>query len=158
MAIDVVRINGNVYSWSSAILKIDGERLHGWSEANFSHKRERSFGYGSSRRHGPRARTAGKYTPEPLKLKMEKSTADALRVTLAQRALDSRSYGNVEVPIQLQLIEGLLPVTTYEMQRCVVVAETPAVIEGVDQIGEEWEWQVFHYLVNGLSLADMTEG
>lgn len=89
---DEIRVNGNVHSWGSIILK-------------YGDARERAKVYGMGRHHAPRGRTRGKYTVEPVTLRGPKGTVQQLRALLAQQAPDGVSYGDVEFQIVVQYTE-----------------------------------------------------
>ena len=95
MAIDQPRVNGNIFSWASIEAKIDGDVVHGFTSIAYADKIETAFAYGQGRTAMPRGRTAGKYVPDPVKLKGPLDTMQALRTTLAARASDGKSYGTV---------------------------------------------------------------
>ena len=80
---DEIRINGIAHSWGSTKLKIDGERYSGITSISYSDKLETSFGYGMGKSHKPRAQSRGKYSAEQIVMKVQTSTAQAIRDTLA---------------------------------------------------------------------------
>src|SRR5688572_8843595 len=107
---DAIRVNQNTHSWGSIILKLDGERYYGCTAISYGDKRERTKGYGLGAHHAPRGRSAGKYTVEPVKLTMYRSSAQEFRNALAARSPDGISYGDVEFQIVVQTIEpGEIP-------------------------------------------------
>jgi hypothetical protein len=157
MADEPLRVNGNLIGWGSHILRIDGDRAIGVTAINWDQARERAYGAGMNRAHAPIGRTGGKYLPGALKTTMYKHTAIALREKLAAQASDQQSYGNVAVPIFLQVAEGDVTSTT-EFEECVVTKESSDAEENPDPEKEVWEWSVMRILNNGLSLFDDTEG
>jgi hypothetical protein len=155
---DQVRINGNQLSWSSANLKIDGERFFGVTSIGFGDALEVEKGYGMGRHHAPVSRTAGKYTIEPLVLRMRVDSAKELRAQLAQKA-GGRGYGQAEVPIVLQFVEpssGLQ--TTIEFDRCRYVKATMSAEEGPAGIMEDVEFDPMAIRRDGVVLFDESEG
>jgi len=153
---DDLRVNGNLIGWGSHILKIDGERWFGITGINFGEKRERSFGWGMTRSHAPLARTGGKYTPGAVKMTMWKHTAVALRKKLASKASDGRSYGNAEVPVFLQCVEGDKTSTT-EFDQMTTTGIDCSDEENADGTKEEWEWSAMRIRRDGLTLYDSSE-
>ena len=105
---DPIRVNGNLYSWGSLTIVVDGAIVTGFNEISFSDKRERVLGYGTGSHHAPLGRSAGKYSAEEVTLKGFKHAIANLRATLAQVAEDGRSYGNVEFDIDVYGVEASL--------------------------------------------------
>lgn len=155
---DQKRINGNLISWGSIKVKVDGETFYGFTSLSYEEKRERGFGWGMGRHHAPRGRSAGKYTPGPVKLGGPKSTMFALRKQLATKATDGVSYGNVEFEIVAQYIESNEDPITVEINQCVVVGKTVSEEESIDPMKEEIEISCMRIRENGLTLWDNTEG
>ena len=114
---DTVRINGQTYNWSSVYLTINGVSFFGVTEINWDEKLERAFGYGLGKHYSPQQRTAGKYTPDPMKLVVlataEETFNDILLGALTDQGYaGSVSLGKAEVTIQVTYDEtGLGPVT-----------------------------------------------
>lgn len=157
MAIDELRVNGNLIGWGSHLFKLDGERVIGVTAVAWDQSRERAYGYGMNRAHAPIAATAGKYTPGVVKMTMYKHTASAVRARLASLAEDGVSYGNVRVPGFLQYVEGD-KVTTIDFEEMAVVKDGGSDEENPDPTKEEWEFQVMRIKNDGLTLYDSTEG
>lgn len=152
--LDQVRVNGNLISWASTQLKINGEILNGLVSISWDEKRERAFGYGMSRSHGPRGRTAGKYTPGNVKIKANKDSVIAMRDYLGALADDGRSFGNTRFPIILQYVEpGQLP-STVVFEDCAVVSLTASDEESPDPRYEEWEFSTMRIRTDDLTLYD----
>jgi hypothetical protein len=105
MAIDNVRVNGNDVSWGSIVLKINEERLYGFTSINYADKRERDKSHGQDRAQRPRARSRGKYTTEPIKLVGFKESFRKLRAAIANAA-GGNSFGDFEFEIQVQFVEN----------------------------------------------------
>lgn len=153
---DALRVNGNLIGWGSHIFKINGERIFGLMSIGWTEKRERAFGYGMTRSHAPLGRTSGKYTPGPLKTTLHKHTATALRQSLADLVDDGRSYGNAEVPVFLQYVEGD-KVFTVEFELCATTGQDCTDEENPDPTKEEWEWSYMRCSQDGLTLYDSSE-
>lgn len=157
---DDIRVQGNLVSWGSYILKIDGQRWYGITKIDWDHKRERSYGYGMGKHHKPIGRTAGKYTPGPVKLTMHKHTGIALRKYLMTRPAAGsgvKSFGNVEFSMLLQIVEGTIS-STAEFDRCVNVSKSGGAEETADPSMEEWELSCMGVHEDGGALYDSSEG
>jgi hypothetical protein len=153
---DQIRVNGNLMSWGSITVKVGGARFYGFDLVSYGDKRERAYSYGQGRHHAPRGRSAGKYTPEPVKLRGPKTTMAALRKELADQSSDKKSYGNTECEIVVQFVEpgsSELPICD-ELQRCVYVGTSASHEESPDPLKEEVELSTMLVLRNGLSLFD----
>lgn len=155
---DAVRINGLQISWSSAKLTINGESYTGITSIGYADSLEVTKAYGMGRHHGPRGRSAGKYSAEPLTMRAWKSTAQAIRDQLAALSPSGTSYGRAVVPIVLQYIEPDDAVITVEFEECRLVKCTSSNEEGADALAEDLEWDVMRIRRNGLVLFDESEG
>lgn len=157
---DQIRVNGNLMSWGSLIIKVQGQTFHGFDSISYADKRERAFGYGTGRHHGPRGRSSGKYTPENSKLGGSKDTHQRFRMLLASLSIDQRSYGNVVFQIVCQFIEpgsSELP-QIVELEDCVYIGSSSSHQEGPDPLKEECEVQPLRVRRNGLTLWDDNAG
>lgn len=155
---DQIRVNGNLYSWGSIIIKIDGDVFSGFGSISYGDKRERVKGYGTARHHSPRGRSAGKYTTENGKLAGHLDSVHALRAKLASLSPDRVSYGNVEFPITVQYVENdQLPLHVV-LTRCVIVGDVTANEESAENLKGELEIDYFTILRNGLALFDASKG
>jgi hypothetical protein len=155
---DRKRINGNIVSWASIRLTIDGEVYSGFVSLSFADKRERVKVYGMGKHGVPRARTRGKYSTDPVKLKGPKSTIEAMRQQLAKRSDNGASYGEYEFPIVAQYLErGDTPMNV-ELLRCVYVGTSESAEEGSDPTMEEVEIDTMAIVRNGKTLFDSSEG
>lgn len=158
MAIDDVRINGKMYSWSSVITKLDGERIFGLKSISYSDKVERSYGYGQGRHHGPRGQSAGKYTPGPVTMGFEKQTADLVRKKIASKAVGGTSLAGVKFQFTIQYSElGADPITDelVDVRWASIDSKNE---EGPDPLYEEAEFTCMRVLWNGIALFDDSEG
>jgi hypothetical protein len=158
---DSIRVNGVLYSWGHITIKIGNEVFTGFDQINYGDKRERVKGYGTGRHHAPRGRSMGKYSTDPVQLRGFRSTCHALREYLASLATDGVSYGSVEFPIMVQLIEpGSLSEVpmTIELERAVLVADKSSNEENPDPLKEELECDVMLIRRNGKTLFDSTLG
>lgn len=158
---DQIRINGKMHSWASLKLKAANEVYSGFNSISFGDKRERVKGYGMGRHHAPRGRSAGKYTPEPVKVAGPTGSCEAFRQMLAKLAPDGVSIGDVEFEIQLQYVETLgsseVPINVV-MERCVLSGDTASHEENPDPLKEELEFDTMRIRRNGLTMFDSSEG
>lgn len=159
MATQGVRVNGNAYSWGSIALTIDDLRYFQFSEVSFADKRERSKFFGMSKSQGATARSRGKYTTEPVKLKGLKEECDSLRSALsAANPNGTASYGDTEFNIYVEysetLPDGTVKVTDVEIMSCYYVGTTNSETEGPDVLVEEIEIDCMRIMRNGLPLYD----
>ncbi len=148
---DEIRINGIAHSWGSTKLKIDGERYSGVMSISYSDKLETAFGYGMGQAHRPRAQSRGKYSAEQVVMKVQTSTAQAIRDMLADRG-DGTSYGVVTVPIVLQYLEPDDEPITVEFEECRLVEDGSSDEEGGDVLTVEIKWSTFGIIRNGKTL------
>ena len=153
MAVDEKRINGNVYSWGSIILKVNEERLSGFTAISYADSRERVKAYGQNRSQTPRGRTRGKYATEPVGLTGSKSSMQALRKLLAD-AGDGVSYGDTEFQIVVQYVEADETAITVEIEDCVWIGNSSSEEEGADPLKEEIKIDCMLIRRNGLTLFD----
>lgn len=156
---DQKRINGNIVSWGSIKATVDTEVFFGFTSIAYADKRERVKVYGMGKHQAPRARTRGKYSTDPIKLKGPKSTIEALRTQLAQSAGDVfGSYGEYEFPIMVQYLEDGDTQMAVELIGCVYVGTSSSEEEGADPLFEEIELDCMAIIRNGRTLFDATEG
>lgn len=155
---DQVRINENICSWGSITLRIDDEIFSGFVSLSYSDKRERTKVYGMGKHHAPRARTRGKYSTEPGKLKGPKSTMHALREKLASKSKDGNSYGDFEFHVNAQYIEADEPEMYVDLERCVYVGTSSTEEENPDPLMEEIEIDMMAIRRNGRTLFDGSGG
>jgi hypothetical protein len=155
---DQIRVNGNLLSWGSIIVKIDGDRYHGITSIAYADKRERVKGYGSARHQGPRGRSRGKYSTEPVKVTGFRSSLQAMRVALAAKAGDNTSYGDAEFDVVIQYVEADETPITVELERCVWTSNSATDEEGADPLKEDVEFDCMLIRRNGLVLFDASEG
>jgi hypothetical protein len=155
---DQLRINGNQYSWGSIVLKLDNDVFTGFTGLTYADKRERVKAYGMGRHHAPRGRSRGKYSTDPVKLTGWRGSVQIFRRQLALRAIDQRSYGDVEFQIVSQYIEiGEIPLTV-EIDRCVIIGNSTTDEENPDPLKEELEIDCMLIRRNQLVLFDGSQG
>lgn len=151
---DALRVNGNQLDWGSGKFKIDGALYSGVTAIEYSDGLEVGLAYGMGRHHGPRGRTAGKYTPEPLVVTCWESTAKSIRDDLALKAPDGRSFGRVVVPITVQYIEADDAIVTVDAQECRLVKIETSHEEGPEGLQKKLTFSVMRYVYDGLTLYD----
>ncbi len=155
---DQIRVNGNMLSWGSIVVKVDNDRFYGFTSISFGDSRERVKAYGMGRHHAPRGRSRGKYNVDPVGLKGPTATMQALREALASRSSDGVSYGDVECEIVVQYIDSGDDPITVELERCVWSKNTTSNEEGPDPLSEEAEFDCMKIRRNGVVLFDESEG
>ncbi len=157
---DQIRVNGNIYSWGSIVVKVDGERFHGFTSISYADKRERAKVYGLGKHQAARGRTRGKYTTEAVKLKGPLETTSALRKALAKQSPDGKSYGDYEFEIVVQYVEDLSNQEPHTdvLEECVYTGTNSAPEEGSDAVSEELECDTMKIKRNGMYLFDASEG
>ena len=154
---DELRVNGNLYSWGSIEVKVDGERYFGFTSIGYSDSRERVKGYGMGRAQAPRGRTRGKYSVEPVTLTGTKGSMQTLRKALAD-AGDGESYGDTVFQIVVEYFESEENPITVELEDCVWTKNTTSEEEGPDPLTEDIEIDCMRIRRNGLLLFDNSEG
>lgn len=151
---DSVYINANLFSWHSTILKIGDENFSGFDNITYAQRRVRGKGWGMSRSGRPRGRTSGKMETDPIKLKGMADTCQLVRAYLQSIASDQTSYGNVIVPISLQLFEPNLGEIFRLFKDCVLTEENGSHEEGSDPTKDELSFDVMWIETNGGTLFD----
>ena len=155
---DQIRVNGNLQSWGSIVLKVDGEPFTGFDSISYGDKLEMVKGYGMGRHHAPRGRTAGKYSVDPTKIRGYKSSWHAVREYLASRSRDGKSYGTVPFLVVVQFVEeGEVPMVV-EIEGCKIAVQSTSHEEGPDPLKEEVELDSMLIRRNGKTLYDQTRG
>jgi hypothetical protein len=153
---DEIRVNGNVHSWGSIILKIGDDRFFGFNQIAYADARERTKVYGMGRHHAPRGRTLGKYSTEPVKLRGPKGSVQQLREMLAQQGGGS-SYGDVEFEITVQFVEGEDTPITDVIEGCVWAKNSVSHEEGPDALVDEIEVDCMRIRRNDFVLYDESD-
>jgi hypothetical protein len=156
---DQIRVNGNVLSWGSIVVKFDGDRYYGFTSVSYGDKRERVKAYGQGRHHAPRGRSRGKYSTDPVKIGGPPSSFEILRSALAKRSGNGTSYGDVEFEVLVQAVEdGTERPINVQLEECVVTAESANFEENPDPLKEEWELDTMRIRRNGKTLFDSVTG
>jgi hypothetical protein len=155
---DQVRVNGNVVSWGSIVLKIGSDRFHGFTSISYGDKRERVHQYGMGKHQAPRGKSRGKYTVQPVKIGGPKSSVQAAREQLAALSSDGVSYGDVEFEIDLQYIEANELPMQVNIEGCTWEENTSSEEESSEALKEEFSCLPMKIRRNGLVLFDNSEG
>lgn len=155
-SLDRKRINGNVYSWGSIIVKCNGAEFNGLSGMKFSQKRERVKVYGTGRHQKPRGRTRGKYSAEGGLTVYRGTMADLINF-LKNQAPDKTSYGDVVFQVTSQYVEADETPMLVELVDCVVAAEDVTDDEGNEALKDDVGLDVMEVRKNGARLYDNTK-
>lgn len=158
MAVDKLLVNGNQYSWASAVIKISGENIYGITSISYNDKRERVKAYGTGKHHAPRGRSRGKYSTDASKMTCWTSTAQDLRNMLASQSPDGVSYGDTVFQVVVQYAEDDETAVTVELVDCVLASQDTSNEESPDPLKEEITFDVMRIRRNGLTLYDSSEG
>ena len=154
MADDTIRVNGNLFSWGSIQVTVNGIILTGFNEITYGDKRERVEGYGLGSHHGPLGRSAGKYSTEESSLKGFTHAISELRNTLASFAPDGRSYGSVEFQVDIFYTESDLSSHSVNLLACVVTGDNSSRTEGADPLTDELKFKPLYIYRDGATLFD----
>lgn len=154
---DKLRVNGNAVSWGSVIFKINGERIQGCVSITYGDKRERTRAAGMGKHHAPGRKSRGKYTTEPVKIKVFKSTGEAIRQHLADEA-GTDSYGDTEFETVLQFVEADETPMLVEIHRCTYDGDNGSAEENPDPLYDEIEIGCMSIVRNGKTLFDTADG
>lgn len=155
---DSLRVNGNLHSWGSVILKVNGDRYYGVTQIAYGDKRERTLAWGIGRHQAPRARSRGKYTPDDLSFTMYRDSARTFIDALSALSSNGLSYGDVQFDAVIQTIEpDLLPLTV-TITGCVITAVTESNDEGSDPLTTQFTAQPLRIYRDRKTLFDSTEG
>jgi hypothetical protein len=152
---DQERVELNPFGWSSIVYSVAGIELFGVTSIGSAWKRERVYGYGLGKSHGPRSLSKGKVTYDPLKLKMHKDSFEVLRNIYAERATDGRSFADVRLNHSIQIIEvESFNTVHYLFENVVWSGESFTWDESPDPLQEEAELQYMRCRINGLTPWD----
>lgn len=151
---DQIRVNGLQHEWADIIVKIGGDRFHGFTAISYADKLEVGKSYGMGRHHGPRGRTRGKYSTEPVKLTGPKSTMLALRQALAAASPDKTTYGLVVFQITVQAVAPGDVAINDVIEDCRYIGTTASHEESPDPLQEEVELDCMRIRRNGLTLFE----
>lgn len=151
-----ILINGEHYEFSSCRLDIFGMKIVGFTSVDFNDKIERGEGRGASQVALSSGR--GKYSTDPFKVSLHRSTGEELRRHIAAQSKSGKSLGNVKGTIVLQYVHDELGTQTVTGKECKVnVGGTGASKEGTDPDMEAWEFYVRLLDRNGITLYESEE-
>ena len=158
---DEKEINGNVYSWSSIELKLDGGAddllvelpYVGVTKIKYNEKIERALVYGLGKSFKPLGMTRGKYSADS-SLTMRKHSAEALRKALAAKSADGATFGEVSFQAIVSYSEpgsNQEPIVV-EINGCRIAGTGGDHSEGADGLEEEVPLTVLSIVTNGRTL------
>jgi hypothetical protein len=158
---DVQRINGNAYSWSSIVIKLDGQRFFGITSITFNDKLEVGYGYGQGRHFAPLSRTGGKYSCDESKIVMRTSSFADFQEYLKTRSPDGISIGFPEWTVDSQWVEpnqlALSPMQAV-LSRCRLTGVNQSQEQSTDETTVELAVSVMYIVRNGATLFDASRG
>jgi hypothetical protein len=133
------------------IFKVQGVTFRGIKAIDYGEKRERAKAWGMGRDYAPMGRTSGKYTPDPLKLTIFKSSLAEFLLMFT----GPTGTLNQEREIVLQYVEvGTEAPMTVEFRRAVIASRHTALDESPEASVEEIELDVMSMSENGLTLHE----
>lgn len=145
-------VNDAALSWGSFEFKVDDEVINGIVGVNYDETLEVAIGYSAGPGHRPTHRSRGKVGYGPVKFKLYKKCAQALRRALAKKA-GTRSYGQAEfefTAIGTEVDEGTIDLKIHRLRYTKTVATFE---EGPDLIMEEIECSTMHIENDDLQLG-----
>lgn len=151
---DSVLINGKLFAWPSAKLKVAGEEFTGITAIKFGHALNSALAYGMGRAHAPRGRTGGKYEPEPIVLTMFVDSMVALQSRIAKLSKSGKSYGAPIFQMSLSFVEEGLDPVFVEFVDCKYQKESGSTEETAEATKYDVEIQPMRIKINGLYLFD----
>lgn len=156
---DRIRVNNTIYSWTSSVFRMNGVGYVGISSFEFSDKRERKIVHGAKRDGTPIGKTAGKYIPGLITMKVLKDTwHQKMKVQLA--ALGQGSYGDAEFVMSAQFVEeavGSIPISMFATG-CTVEEAKEGHDEGTDELVVDVTIQPLYLVSGGLPLYSLIRG
>jgi len=158
LSIDVTRINGTPFSWTSTEYKFDNVPYVGILEVNWEEKRERKVVYAAKQDGTPLGKTAGKYSVSGFTIKMLRASATLLKQQMTAKG--AGSHGDPEFTIFIAVSEPTLfpgPIS-YTCSRCTIDGEKDAHAEGVDELVTEFEIGCLSVAEDGMQLASVVRG
>lgn len=150
---DELRINGVSHSWGSCKFTLDGENYTGITSIAYGDVVEVEKGYGMGKAQKPRARSRGKYTPDNVVIKAQRSTAQEIRDQLYE-ASGRRGTTLAEVPIVLQFIEDEETPITIEFEACRLVSDKASDEEGPAILTDDLEFDTMAIYRNGIPMFE----
>jgi hypothetical protein len=153
---EAVLVNGKAYDHSSARLDIFGLKVVGFTSIDYNDKLERGEVRGASQ--VPLGTTRGKYSADPCKITVVKTTAEEIRTHLAGLSRTGNSTGSPKGTIIVQYIDDELGVQTHELIDCRLnTGGASSSKEGADPLTEDLEFYVRLIRRNGRTLFESDE-
>jgi hypothetical protein len=160
-----LRVNNALYSWEDCLFKVDNQQTtplgNPWNVValDFAEKRERKVVYTNRRSGRPRGKTRGKYSVEPVTMKLLKAQSMELLAYL-QLSAGGLSYGDTQFGLTVQvstpLVIGSIPITIV-LADCTVDGVKDGFEEGVDELLDEVTIGALSCTRNGLKLWSAAE-
>ena len=147
---DILRINPEIFSWTSTSHKVNGIPFNGITGVDFEEKRTRKLVYGARRDGKPLGLTSGRYEPGAVTITMLRDSWDKLETILT--ALGLGSYGDVPFVYILQYVEPLQLPITLTFDRMFIVGVKESMKEGVDELLADVTCQPLSVAKNGKTL------
>lgn len=154
---DQIRVNGNLYSYGSIKIKIDGTPFYGFNSISYGDSRTRSKSYGTGKSQSPRGKTRGKYETDPVTLSGDKDTVREFRKALAD-AGDGRSAADTLFQIVVTYSEDGLGQIVDEIEDCHLSKNTSSSEEGGDPLKEDVEIDCMRIRWDGITMFDESDG
>lgn len=157
---DQPRINGVAQTWASIAVVIADQRYYGIKEITYGDKIEAPFGYGLGAAYAPQRQGRGKYSTDPVVLKVYRSTAEAIRSALAALSpVGAYSLSECQVIINTQeVLVGIETPLVVIAERCRLLEEKVSDSESPDALEEELTFSTFAISRNGKYKFDITQG
>ncbi len=151
-----ILVNGKTYDHSCSRLDVFGMKVVGFTSIDYGDKIERGEARGASQ--VALGVTKGKYTTDPCKITLHKSSAAELRKHIAGQSRTGNSTGNVKGTIVVQFVDDELGVQTHELIDCRMNNPgTGSSKEGSDPLTEDVEFYVRLIKRNGVTLFESDE-
>jgi len=148
---DVVRSNGDILSWKSAIFRIENDIYEGLLAHDREEKRDRKVVPGARRDGTPLGKTGGKYEASPFTISVLRSTASKIEEQLCAIS-GTTSYGDAEFNFQAQYVEEGEDPVTMNAHRCHVVGKKESDKEGNEELMTDYTIQPLTADTNGRTL------
>jgi hypothetical protein len=150
--VDIVRLNGTPYSWTSCLFKVDNRPFKGIVEVNYEQARDVSIVYAALKSGRPLGMTSGKYSVKAFSVKFLKSSSDVFTDQLTAKGRGS--YGDPYFGFIAQVSEpvsGSRPLTTAAPWTR-VIGKKDSYAEGIDALVDEFTFASLWLTENGKRL------
>ncbi len=153
---EAVLVNGKGYDHSGTRLDCFGMKVVAFTSIDYNDKIERGEIRGASQ--VALGVTKGKYTTDPCKLTVIKTTAEEIRTHIAGQSRTGNSTGSPKGTIVVQYIDDDLGVQTHELIDCRLnTGGSSSSKEGSDALTEDLEFYVRLIKRNGKTLFESDE-